>query len=211
VNRFDEMKLRTQARDLMLLCHVIRRSPLTFPEWLADYGIDENILYAWGELGGITGFTIAEDERFGSDAMRRKAGRRWHKGRLMKIAAAQFSRHLSPAGESEKQCRKRRRAFRHHQKKLMQQAANPPLPNASLAERRVHTLLAVLPAEAAKAILISKAARKVRRRDGFSKLTPATVQRYVWEIARTRPKLIGSRFAEGGPTLLIWKNRVFIE
>jgi hypothetical protein len=203
---FDEMRLATQRRDLNLLRR-IRGSTFKLELWAAFCGVDLKRDYEWGELGIVVGFTVKEDERFGSDTMGRKPPKvRKYRSRMVQPTAAQFSPHLSPAGETSEQCDKRRRKFRYQQRKQAMLVTAMPPPNMSLEDRRVYSVLEILPDKEAKAIPISAAATKVKRRDGFDGLKPTTVRQYVWEIVRRRTDSIGTRSAKNGDTtLLIWR------
>jgi hypothetical protein len=204
-SRFEEMKLATQKRDLKLLCSVVRNSPLAFARWLRSLDIDPARLYEWGVLGDMTDFTVAEDECFATEAMGRKPSTKNYKGRSIKVRAEQFSRHLSPAGETEKQCKKRRRAFRRNMERemdLQRAAASQPAPSATFHERRVADLYAVLPS-ADKAIGYAAAARKAKRRESFAGRKLSTVKQLVWEIVKTHPDRFGTKPARAGEVTML--------
>jgi hypothetical protein len=56
--------------------------------------------------------------------------------------------------------------------------ATPPAPVASLADRRLASLLS-------RAITLAEAAYRVRNIEPFRELKPATVKMYLWKIYRT--------------------------
>jgi hypothetical protein len=212
----DEMLLGVQRFALFLLWEMRCRAAqfaLGFQTWAEDIGVDLTILYDRVELGERVGFTVEEDTRFGTEAIGRKPFLRKRKdGSVVEVTACRFPP-MVPISETSEECDKRRRKVGRERRKSMEQARHAEelaVINAitgTLAERRLATLLAVLPTSRNEAITLAEAVERVSRHEAWASLTSASMRELVRRMVHGNGgRLIASRAARKDYTkLLIWR------
>jgi hypothetical protein len=210
----DEMLLGIQRRALLLLWEMRRRSAQVsagFDAWAEEADVDLTLLYDRVELGERVGFTVEEDVHFGTHAMGRRLTTRMRDGCAVPVTAMKYPP-MVPAGETEAECdRRRRRCSRARRKADMEQreAADRAavVITGTLAERRLASLLAVLPTSPAKAITLAEAVKRVAKTETWAGLAPRSVAQFVKVmVSANTGVLIAARPAvEGHTKLQIWR------
>jgi hypothetical protein len=211
----DEMLLNVQRSTLLLLWDMRRGAgqvPAGFHEWTINVGVDLTILYDRVDLGERVGLTVEEDTRFGTETMGRKPFLRKRKnGCAVQVTACRFPP-MVPADETPEQCDKRRRKIGRERRKAMEQARHAQelsvisTSTGTMAERRLATLLAVLPTSRNEAITLAEAVERVARHEAWASLTSASIRELVRRMVHGKGGLIASRAVREDYTkLLIWR------
>jgi hypothetical protein len=111
---YDEMLLRKQANELRILFR-LRDPRLTkwseIDDAISAAGVDLGRLYDPLELGEHVRFTVAEDQRFATEALGRKDGWYKRKGKMVRRRANRFPASFIPAGFSKLETKQRRALF----------------------------------------------------------------------------------------------------
>jgi hypothetical protein len=208
-----DANLRRQARELRILHH-IRGGMLSFPAWAHAIGIKLARLHKPHELGRLVDFTVAEDERFATEALSRRPVPQVRRGKVVMLTAAQFPKRIAPGNEMPEQTAKRRRTFRLQQRAAqmdMQLDTTARTPRISIT--RVETIINALPPPPGR-ITIKDLARKLRRHPAWrawdgKMLKIASVEREIRSLSR-HPE-IGCEVrqdpsASGLPTRVLWRK-----
>lgn len=113
-----EKRLRVQHHALKLIWEMRYRAgrAIKLADWLDAIGIDTESTHTRKTLGQLVGFTVEEDERFGSE----RWGRTSFKRGGTRVTACRFLP-LLPVGETAEQCDRRRRRFRRAQKRAVEE------------------------------------------------------------------------------------------
>jgi hypothetical protein len=224
----SDVFLRAQKSSLRLL-HRMRfgtgEVAVPFMAWITIMKLDLTRLYDRAVLGERVAFTQFEDEAFATDPMGRKRIEQMRKGRTVVLAAARFPQWIVPAGETKRDCAKRRRKFRREQRKKeaismfeqQRHAAGRPRPVAGTIkpsvdnEARIKSFIDGLPMPPTTTT-IEREARRLRRHPAWrgpsgQRLQIDYIEQTIRRMRRAHPDLIGFRIEliRRLPTLLIWR------
>jgi len=216
----EEMQLATQNNDLRRLFGKVRREKA---DAITAAGVHLDVLYDPLVLGELVNFTIAEDERFATEALGRKDAWYKRKGKMIRRRANRFPASFIPAGFSKLETKQRRDLFNLPRKAADAQrrrAADKAAEAARVKQAgdldcRASALDAVVADQEQTIVEIMgslASSPAFRTADGKGQLTRGSLKK---AIQRTLPELVRSgrmdvrrdRYKNGRPMMLIRRRQ----